>query len=313
MVNAEQVITLLQNATDHLNDPDVAAAYRALMGQLSAQLVGEPLDDDLTEAEWVLLQYSLRQFAASPRGAAAWSAMRRQAEVLDSALKHAETARAAAPQAMAAPARKGKWGNLRASWFGGLSRQRTTHNTIVEQSFGDIRNSQNITITGVVVDGPVAPSYAASEETTPDSVIASVPGSEIFISYSRRDAQIMRRVRADLIAQGFTVWTDENLPPGTPSWLDTVESSICSAMCVIVLLTPDAKKSDWVEKELSTAKIHKKQIVPLLARGSEENALPLLLSNSHYLDIRQESDYKKRVNDLSKMLRTLQRGAVAAV
>jgi hypothetical protein len=66
-----------------------------------------------------------------------------------------------------------------------------------------------------------------------------------------------------------------------------------------------------VEKELSTAKIHRKQIIPLLSRGDEKSAVPLLLSNTQYADIRSESDYKRRIRDLARVLRNLQRGAQA--
>jgi hypothetical protein len=42
--------------------------------------------------------------------------------------------------------------------------------------------------------------------------------ADIFLSYSRRDGDLMHRLRDDVRRHGFTVWTDEGLVPGTQSW-----------------------------------------------------------------------------------------------
>ena len=310
MCNADQIIALLQRASTS-DEVWVEKAYETLMGQLATHLVGEPLADGVvTEAEWVLLQYSLRQFSASPRSAAAWNAMRRQAAVLETALENAEAAPPAAPQPEPAPAPKRTLSSLRPSWFGGRSRNRATSNTTVNQNVGTISHSENVTIIGHVQQGGAqATTEFCEEDSAPIEPEQKAEGCDIFLSYCRRDARLMRRLRADLHAEGFTVWTDENLKLGSAPWLETVDQMLCSAMCVIVVLTPDLRKSEWVGKELAMAKIQKKEIIPLLARGDEQASLPLLLSNNQYADIRTEENYKKRIHDLSKVLHNLQRGA----
>jgi hypothetical protein len=311
ITTAEQMIALLQQSSAYASDAGVQSAYAALMGQLAAQLVGEPFEDgEITEAEWVLLQYSLRQFSLSPRGAAAWNAMRRQANALEAALKQAETARAAAPQAeAAAKSPRRLFGQFRPAWLSALTRQRQPDVRTVTQTIGDIQGSQNVTITGMQIGNVLEVSDDPEEEdTAPVQAELPVGLPFVFLSYSRRNARIMRRLRADLTAAGFTVWTDENLQPGTPQWMSAIETAIRSAMCAIVLLTPDAKKSEWVEKELATAKIHHKEIIPLLALGNEQTAVPLLLSSTQYLDIRSDADYRRALRSLTPVLRNLQRG-----
>lgn len=340
MINAEQMIALLQQADHHHDDAQVAAAAAALMGQLSAQLVGEPLDDgEITEAEWVLLLHSLRKFSASPRTAAAWNAMCRQAAALEGVLKDAEESASAQSQSARSAAPKRPRSRLLPAWLTGLRRERSApadsspsiepvappvasvraapksivhgNSTTVVQKFGDINHSQNVEITGLVNQN--APQMDDARE---DVIAPYLPGMAVgepfvFLSYCRRNAVKMRRLRADLIAAGFNVWTDESLQPGTPSWLYAIDSAIRSAMCVLVLLTPDARKSEWVDKELATAKIHRKEIIPLLAQGNEQTALPLLLSSTQYLDIRSEKDYKKALHKLTTVLGNLQRGMAA--
>jgi predicted nucleotide-binding protein len=189
-----------------------------------------------------------------------------------------------------------------------LTRQRQPDIRTVTQTIGDIQGSHNVTITGIQIGNVLDTIDETEEETAPvqPEVPAGLPF--VFLSYSRRNARIMRRLRADLTAAGFTVWTDENLQPGTPLWMSSIETAIHSAMCAIVLLTPDSKKSEWVEKELATAKIHHKEIIPLLALGNEQTSVPLLLSSTQYLDIRSDADYRKALRSLTPVLRNLQRG-----
>jgi hypothetical protein len=59
----------------------------------------------------------------------------------------------------------------------------------------------------------------------------------IFLSYSRRDADIMHRVRDTLSDDGLTVWTDEGIEPGTPLWDRAVEDGLKSAGCMVVILS----------------------------------------------------------------------------
>lgn len=318
MDTADQMITLLREASVQATNAPVREPFEALMGQLAANLVGEPLADGVvTETEWVLLNHSLRQFSRSPRSTAAWGTMRRQAADLQAALDQtkAAEAQAASPQAdVAAPAAPNRR-SLRPAWLAALARNRAAQPINVNQHVESIQNSHDVNLSIHVdqssvlevddsLDGDTAPS---------ETNVNAERACEVFLSYSRRDAKLMRRVRADLRAEGFSVWTDENLKPGTPSWMHGIEDAIGSAMCIIVLLSPDSRKSEWVEKELSTAKIHRKQIIPLLVRGDEKASLPLLLSNTQYADVRTETDYKRRMRDLMRVLHNLKRGAGAAV
>ncbi len=314
MDTADQVIAVLRRATGYPDDPPVRTAFEALMGQLAAQLVGEPLaDGEVTEAEWVLLNSSLRALSRSPRSVGAWARIRHEADGLDRLMAEAELAKAVAPPPAVEPSSTvtPRRSSLRPAWLSALSRSRAAQQvTTTIQHVDTIQNSQNVNLITTITPGGVLDVDDGQEEDTAPAEPEQSPAScDIFLSYSRRDARLMRRVRADLRAEGFDVWTDESLKPGTPSWLDAVETAIRSSMCVIVLLTPDARKSEWVGKELSTAKIHRKQIIPLLARGDEKASVPMLLSNTQYADIRSEANYKRKMVDLARVLQNLKRGA----
>lgn len=118
--------------------------------------------------------------------------------------------------------------------------------------------------------------------------MSSVP--DIFLSYSRKDHDLMVQIKDHLEQSGIQVWTDEGIAVGTPNWQMAIEKAIQEIKAVIVILSPDAKNSTWVREELVFAKTLKKQIYPLLARGDEANAIPFGFSAYQWIDIRQNFD-----------------------
>ena len=123
-----------------------------------------------------------------------------------------------------------------------------------------------------------------------------------FLSYSHHDTDIMRRVRSDLNEAGLHVWTDESLVPGTPSWKNAIEDAIQNTMTLVVLLSPDAKHSDWIEKEIEYATACNVKVLPILVRGTDEiSAVPFELINVQRIDIRQNYD-----NGINRLIETIQ-------
>ncbi len=101
---------------------------------------------------------------------------------------------------------------------------------------------------------------------------------------------MMQRVKLILNAQGLTCWTDEGIKPGTPLWQDAIEQAIEECHCVVVLLSPHAKRSIWVKRELNYALAQQKPILALLVAGHDSNAVPLVLIGSQYVDVRTDFD-----------------------
>lgn len=125
----------------------------------------------------------------------------------------------------------------------------------------------------------------------------------VFLSYSRKDSSIMRRVRDDLRANGLTVWTDEGIEPGSDSWKMNIESAIKEAGCLVAILSPDSVDSRWVRAELDYAEAQRKKVYLILARGDESDAVPFGYAASQWMDIRQTGHYKPRILMLAKAIR----------
>ncbi|MEO1255662.1 MAG: toll/interleukin-1 receptor domain-containing protein, partial [Bacteroidota bacterium] len=114
--------------------------------------------------------------------------------------------------------------------------------------------------------------------------------NHIFVSYSRRDSNMLAKIASLLEKDGFEVWTDNNLVAGTPSWKNAIEQAIQDCFCVVILMSPGSKKSEWVERELDYAYILKKRIFPVLVDGSAQSAIPFELINIQYVDLRVDFD-----------------------
>jgi len=116
---------------------------------------------------------------------------------------------------------------------------------------------------------------------------------DIFLSYSHKDTPIMGRVRDDLRAAGLSVWTDEGIEPGTPSWKRAIQQAIEETTCLVAILSPSAKYSEWVERELEYARVQGIPVVPMLAAGEERTAIPFDLITRQFVDIR--TDYQRGI------------------
>jgi hypothetical protein len=124
---------------------------------------------------------------------------------------------------------------------------------------------------------------------------------DIFLSYSRKDRETMLRIRTDLRVSNISVWTDENLTPGTPLWRQAIENAIENACCIVIILSPDAKQSPWVQRELDYATTQDKPIIPLLVRGDERNAIPLTLISAQWADLRE--NYEAQFNGVLNIIK----------
>jgi TIR domain-containing protein/FHA domain-containing protein len=120
--------------------------------------------------------------------------------------------------------------------------------------------------------------------------------SDVFLSYSRKDRDLMRVLRKSLEEHHIIVWSDENLEPGAPSWRSDVQNAIENTRCVVAILSPDAKDSEWVNEELSYAKIRKARIFTILARGDESNAIPFGMTGVQWVDMR--TDFAEGIQEI---------------
>lgn len=107
----------------------------------------------------------------------------------------------------------------------------------------------------------------------------------------------MHRVKASLIAAGLTIWTDENLRPGTPSWYAEIQSAIENAGCIVVLVSPSARNSKWVREEISYTQKREKQIFPVHILGEDTESVMFGISMIQHVDVRRKEGQSEEEYD----------------
>ncbi len=97
--------------------------------------------------------------------------------------------------------------------------------------------------------------------------------THVFISYSRQDVEYVTALRAYLQVNGLEIWSDHQIEHGE-QWFNQINNAIKTCAAFLVVMSPEAEQSEWVQKEVLLAKRYKKPIFPLLLRGEE---FPLLI------------------------------------
>jgi formylglycine-generating enzyme required for sulfatase activity len=123
----------------------------------------------------------------------------------------------------------------------------------------------------------------------------------VFISHANQDAQFAHRLADDLRRLGVPVWiAPESIRPGE-GWVRAIERGLAESSHVVVVLTPAALESKWVEKETDVAIARERQgriqVIPL---DVEPCGVPLLLSSYQMVSFRR--DYEAGLSQLADIL-----------
>ena len=98
--------------------------------------------------------------------------------------------------------------------------------------------------------------------------------THVFISYSRKDQKYARKLADHIRNNGFDVWIDDHIDYGD-RWWRTIEDAIQDSGAFAVVMSPSAKESEWVEREIIFALDIRKRIFPILLEGKR---FPILAS-----------------------------------
>ncbi|MEM9739203.1 MAG: toll/interleukin-1 receptor domain-containing protein [Pseudomonadota bacterium] len=78
--------------------------------------------------------------------------------------------------------------------------------------------------------------------------------ADIFISYKKEDAGRVVRIVEGLRAEGFTVWWDHGIAPGT-SWDQEIQRELQAAKAVVAVWSDDSVHAPWVKEEANVGKM----------------------------------------------------------
>lgn len=96
--------------------------------------------------------------------------------------------------------------------------------------------------------------------------------NNVFLSYSMRDSKWARELANVLKDEGLQVWSDEEISPGGNIW-DETGQALSRANAMVVLISPDAVDSRYVQQEIDfalTQQRFKNRLIPLVLRPTKK-------------------------------------------
>jgi TIR domain-containing protein len=123
--------------------------------------------------------------------------------------------------------------------------------------------------------------------------------ADIFFSYASQDKHRIKVVVDSLEGQGWTVWWDRDIPPGS-RFDQVIEEELDAAKCIIVAWSEHSVVSEWVKNEASAA-LERGLLVPILI---DDVRIPLAfrrIQAAHLANWKGESEHE----ELGLLFRTI--------
>src|SRR5215207_6223319 len=118
---------------------------------------------------------------------------------------------------------------------------------------------------------------------------------QVFISYSRKDMNFVRKLAGDLEKAGYDVWWDLTDLRGGDDWVRVIPAAIESSQHFIIVLSPNSVESEWVRKEYTQALSLRRKIIPIML---EATGVPFALNTINYVNFTSGDKYVDNFNRL---------------
>jgi TIR domain len=134
----------------------------------------------------------------------------------------------------------------------------------------------------------------------------------VFLSYSSRDTDLVKRLIASLNKAGHTVWVDRREIAGGARWPGEIVDAIEAAAAVLVALSPAAMDSEHVRKELALAVDATKLILPVwIERTTVSKKLKYYLADVQQIDL--ASDFEAGLQAVLSALEPIVKGKLDSI
>ncbi|MBO5241907.1 MAG: TIR domain-containing protein [Lachnospiraceae bacterium] len=110
----------------------------------------------------------------------------------------------------------------------------------------------------------------------------------VFISYSSKDAKIVKKIIQKLTDEGIAYWKAPEMIPAGSNYAREIPRAIESCKVFVLMISESSQESIWVEKEIDCAINARKTIVPLNLTG-----VPMCEMFRFYLNNVQTIDYSQ--------------------
>jgi WD40 repeat protein len=128
--------------------------------------------------------------------------------------------------------------------------------------------------------------------------------ADVFISYSRKDKDFVRRLDEALKSRKREAWVDwEGIRP-TEEFMQAIYRAIEAADTFIFVLTPDSVASAVCGREVAHAVAHNKRLVPIVRYEMDAAKVPEALAKLNWIFCPDGDDFEKGIETLISALDT---------
>jgi hypothetical protein len=122
--------------------------------------------------------------------------------------------------------------------------------------------------------------------------------AQVFISYSRKDKEFVRKLGDALAAQKREAWVDWKDIPLTAEWQQEIFTNIEVAENFIFVISPESAASANCKREIDHALANNKRMVPIFYRPVPDEAIPEALGKFQRIDFGDSDDFDAKFTAL---------------
>jgi hypothetical protein len=128
---------------------------------------------------------------------------------------------------------------------------------------------------------------------------------QLFVSYSRQDAEFTRRITDRLQADGLEAWVDwQDIPPSV-DWMKEIQKGIEDADIFLFLVSPDSIASTICADEVAHAIENGKRIIPLIVRDFDAKSAPNTIRHLNWIFFsRPQDEFERSFGNVLAAIRT---------
>src|ERR1044071_1278389 len=128
--------------------------------------------------------------------------------------------------------------------------------------------------------------------------------ASLFISYSRKDKEIARKLTEAFQTQELDFWIDwEGIEP-TEDWWRAIQKGIEEADNFLFLISPDSVISKVCQHEIDHAARNGKRLIPVVVRDVRAEEAPVELRPLNWIFLREGDNFQIAFERLLKAIRT---------
>jgi WD40 repeat protein len=121
---------------------------------------------------------------------------------------------------------------------------------------------------------------------------------DVFVSYSRRDSEFVRRLASSVSERGKDLWLDTEGIADAEVFPQAIRSAIEQSDAFLFVITPAAVESSYCENEVEYARELQKRIVPILREPVADPQLPAEIRDRNWIPFTDADEFDTSLDRL---------------